>query len=348
MATRKEVAEQAGVSEATVSRVLNGVGPIKESTRQRVLEAAKRLNYQLNAVAASFARGRSGNIGVVLPHVPKVRLFSTYYFSEMLNGIGEAVRASGLGLLLLYRDPGAPFDYASLFRTQRVDGCLLLGTSSLPQERDDIGRLAELDVPFCVVDQRFEDARFPSVCADHVDGTLQAARHLLEQGHRRIGFLNGSPHYSNSADRAEGFRRALAEAGIPPDEAPLYEGNYSRKSGYEAAPLVHRDLGSLDAVLCANDRMAIGLAQGLKEKGCRLPRDLAIVGCDDSDAAALFDPALTTVRVPFYEMGLLAAERLLLRLNGTEEDARTQREPVMLPTRLIVRKSSLSGEEQLA
>ncbi|MBB6735024.1 LacI family DNA-binding transcriptional regulator [Cohnella zeiphila] len=347
MATRKEVADLAGVSEATVSRVLNGVGPIKETTRQRVLEAAKKLDYQLNAVAASFARGRSGNIGVVLPHVPKVRLFSTYYFSEILSGIGEAARAGGQGLLLLYREPGAAYDYASLFHTQRVDACVLLGTSSLPQERQGIERLAKLDLPFCVVDQRFGETGFPAVCADHEEGTLQAARHLLGLGHRRIGFLNGSPHYSNSLDRAEGYRRALAEAGVPLNRKLLYEGNYSRKSGFEAASGIYRDLDSLDAVLCANDRMAIGLAQGLRERGCKLPRDLPIVGYDDSDAAALFDPPLTTVQVPFYEMGRIAAERLLRRLSGdTGEDLQGEGSSlVMLPTQLIVRKSSQSGEE---
>jgi len=347
MATRREVAKLAGVSEATVSRVLNGVGPIKESTRQRVLEAAKTLDYQLNAVAASFARGRSGNIGVVLPHVPNVRLFYTYYFSEILSGIGEAARSRGQGLLLLYREPGAAYDYASLFHTQRVDVCVLLGTSSLPKEREGIERLAKLDLPFCVVDQRFEDPRVPAVFAEHVEGTLEATRHLLGMGHRRIGFLNGSPYYSNSQDRAVGYRKALAEAGIPLNPELLYEGNYSRKSGFEAASRIYRDLASLDAVLCANDRMAIGLIQGLREQGCRLPRDLPIVGYDDSDAAALFDPPLTTVQVPFYEMGRIAAENLLRRLAGESGDVDSEKGDslVMLPTKLIVRKSSQSGEE---
>lgn len=339
MATRKEVAELAGVSEATVSRVLNGVGPIKESTRIRVREAAERLGYQLNAVAASFARGKSGNIGVVLPHVPKVHLFSTYYFSEILSGIGEAVRESGQGLLLLYRDPGAAYDYVSLFATQRVDACLVLGASSLPHELEAMERLAELELPFCVVDQRYDDPRIPSVCADHVTGSYLATKHLLDAGHRRIGFLNGSAHYSNSADRAEGYRRAMEEAGMAPDAGLIYEGNYSRTSGYEAAAAVRRDLERLDALVCANDRMAIGLIQGLRDAGCRIPEELPVVGYDNSDAASWFDPPLTTVEVPFYEMGKLAAERLL---DGAATGRGRHSEVVheRLGTRLIVRKSS--------
>lgn len=338
MATRKEVAELAGVSEATVSRVLNGVGPIKESTRARVREAAEKLGYQLNAVAASFARGKSGNIGVVLPHVPKVHLFSTFYFSEILSGIGEAVRESGQGLLLLYRDPGEAYDYASLFATQRVDACLVLGASYQPREMESIVRMAELGLPFCVVDQRYDDPRIPSVCADHVTGSYLATKHLLDAGRRRIGFLNGSARYSNSADRAQGYRKAMEEAGAPADPDLIYEGNYSRTSGFEAASAVRRDLERLDALVCANDRMAIGLIQGLREQGCRMPEALPVVGYDDSDAASLFDPPLTTVEVPFYEMGKLAAERLL-EGRKSEEGLRPFRET--LSTRLIVRKSSL-------
>ncbi|MCC3373934.1 LacI family DNA-binding transcriptional regulator [Cohnella sp. REN36] len=341
MATRKEVAELAGVSEATVSRVLNGVGPIKAETRERVLEAANRLGYQLNAVASSFARGMSGNIGVVLPHVPKVHLFSTYYFSEILSGIGEAVRTGGQGLLLLYRDPGQPFDYVSLFRTRRVDACLILGASSLPQEEAGIRALAKEGVPFCVVDQRFAEPAVPAVVADHIGGSFAAARHLLAAGHTRIGFLNGSPQYSNSADRDRGYRLALAEAGIEADERVIYEGNYSRKSGYEAAELVARDLDRLDALMCANDRMAIGVIQGLKERGIPLPDALPIVGYDNADASSLIDPPLTTVEVPFYEMGQRAASRLLDALAGRPGAAPAGLE--IVPTRLVVRKSCSSS-----
>lgn len=337
MATRKEVAELAGVSEATVSRVLNGVGPIKESTRARVREAAERLGYQLNAVAASFARGKSGNIGVVLPHVPKVHLFSTYYFSEILSGIGEAARTSGQGLLLLYRDPEEPFDYVSLFSTQRVDACLVLGARSVPHEEEAIVRMAEERLPFCVVDQRYEDPRISTVYADHASGTYAAAKHLLERGCRSVGFLNGTPHYSNSADRTEGYRTALREAGLMPDAELQFEGNYSRTSGYKAAEAVNRRLDRLDGLVCANDRMAVGLIQGLKERGRRIPEDLAVVGCDDSDIAAWIDPPLTTVGVPFYEMGRLAAERLMESM----KEERTSREAIreVLRTSLVVRQS---------
>ncbi|RUS48711.1 LacI family DNA-binding transcriptional regulator [Cohnella sp. AR92] len=351
MASRKEVADMAGVSEATVSRVLNNVGPIKEETRRKVLEAAERLGYHLNAIASSFAKGKSGNIGVVLPHVPKVRLFSTFYFSEILSGIGEAIHSSGMGLLLLYREPGADYDYLSLFRTSRIDACLVLGATSLPQDEQSIARMADAGVPFYVVDQRYDKSRIPSVLADHVQGSYLATKHLVDQGHRAIGFLNGSSFYSNSLDRLEGYRRALRECGIPYDGDLLFEGNYSRKSGFEATESILRNLDRLDAVACSNDRMAIGLIQGLKEAGIGVPERLPVIGYDDSDAAALIDPALSTIRVPFYEMGKLAAERLLGELSsGAEREepdngvgVRNRNE--VLPTSIIIRKSSITEKE---
>ncbi|TJY40837.1 LacI family transcriptional regulator [Cohnella pontilimi] len=341
MTTRKEVADLAGVSEATVSRVLNGVGPMKESTRARVLEAAERLGYHLNAVASSFARGRSGNLGVILPHVPKVHLFSTYYFSEILSGIGEAVHRRGYGLLLLFRNPEEVYDYVSLYRTLRIDAGIILGASSLPAEVEGIRRLAGEKLPCFVMDQHFADIRIGTVATDHVEGAYLAVRHLLGLGYRRIGFLNGSPQYSNSSDRTAGYRKALEEAGIPLDDGILYEGNYSRKSGYSAAERIYADLGKLDALFVANDRMAIGLMQGLREKGCSLPGDLPIVGYDDSDAARFTEPPLTTVQVPFYEMGRLAADKVLDRLSAEPGQGGTYLE--ILKPKLIIRKSCGGG-----
>jgi LacI family transcriptional regulator len=338
VASRKEVAELAGVSEATVSRVLNGVGPVREETRRRVLEAARQLNYQIHALAASFARGRSGNLGVVLPHVPKVRLFSTYYFSEMLGGIGEAARERGMGLLLLYRSPGEAYDYVPLFRSVRIDACIVLGASSLPEEETGIRAMAEEGLPFCLIDHRSADGRASSVGAAHEEGSRRAVEHLLENGYRKIGFLNGSPWYSPSREREAGYTRALREAGLEPDPKRMFSGNYSRTSGRRAAEAVCERLRDLDAMFVANDRMAIGLMQALRERGVRVPDDLAIVGCDDSDAAAMVDPPLTSVRVPFGEMGRTAAERLLDRLPDWRGPESVFHET--LPTELVVRESS--------
>lgn len=347
--TRKEVAQLAGVSEATVSRVFNDVGPMKEETKQRVLQAAKKLNYHPNAIAQCFARRRSGNLGVVLPYVPKVHIFSTYYFSEILSGIGAQVKESGYDMLLMFRSPGEESDYTHMFRSQKVDACIILGAMDTPGERAELKKLEEGGFPFCLVNQHYVGERFNEVDADHESGSYLAVSHLLDLGFRRIAMLNGSPQFSNSGDRLRGYERALREAGllvngtesglregIPPHW--YYEGNYSRTSGYRAAAEIYRHLDQIDAVFVSNDRMAAGLMQGLRELGCHPGKDLAIVGYDDSDAARMTDPPLTSVAVPFYEMGRLAAENLLLRA-ATETGAGLDIFQLKLETKLVVRQS---------
>ncbi|WP_127580264.1 LacI family DNA-binding transcriptional regulator [Paenibacillus koleovorans] len=341
MGTRKQVAERAGVSEATVSRVFNGVTPMKESTKQRVLEAAAALGYTPNVIAQRFAKGRSGNLGVVLPYVPKVHLFSTYYFSEILSGIGETVRELGYDLLLLFRSPGEETDYASLYRSGKVDACIMLGSSDDANEIQALQELEEQGYPFCLVNQHYAGRQWCEVDADHIRGSYDAVKHLLHGGCRRIAFVNGPELYSNSRDRLQGYWNAMTEAGIPVEESLLFEGNYSRKSGYAAASRIYERRSSIDAVFAANDRMAIGLMQGLRELGLRPGVDLPIVGYDDSDASRLTDPLLTTVHVPFFEMGRRAASQLLELLSNQADGHETAPFQEKLETHLVVRGTSL-------
>ncbi|MFD2615154.1 LacI family DNA-binding transcriptional regulator [Paenibacillus gansuensis] len=337
---RKEVAKLAGVSEATVSRVLNNVGPIADRTRQRVLEAARQLNYHPSAIAQSFVKRKSGNIGVILPYVPKVHIFSTYYFSEILSGIGEQVKRNGYDLLLLFLTPEEELNYAQYFQKQKIDACIILGARDVPQERKALLELERGGYPFCLVNQRFEGCRYYGVDADHVTGSYEAVRHLAEQGAKDIAFVNGPMMYSNSADRLEGYRRALEEAGLPYRPERVFEGNYSRKSGYSLSASLTLQGSRPDAVFAANDRMAIGLLQGWKEKGLEAGRDIALAGYDDSDAAKLTGPPLTSVDVPFFEMGGRAVEHLIRQMQAHSESIAGEPFYEILPTRLMVRPSS--------
>ncbi|MEK4260076.1 MULTISPECIES: LacI family DNA-binding transcriptional regulator [Paenibacillus] len=342
IASRKEVAELAGVSEATVSRVLNNVGPIKEETKERVLAAALKLGYTPSSLAQSFARRRSGNLGVVMPYLPKARLFSTYYFSEILSGIGSKAREEGYDLLMLFRNAEEPMDYNELFKMRKIDACIVLGAKEEPGELASLRRLKEEDHPFCLINQHFAGEAFHEVDADHVEGSWQAAKHLLEQGFTRIAFLNGPESYSNSRDRLTGYTRALAEVNLSVDSSLLFEGNFSRKSGIIAAKEMLPLLNEIDAIMAANDRMAIGLQQGLQELG--IPRDRlpAIVGYDDSEAAELTTPALSSVRVPFYELGELAAAQIIELLGNNLAEVPAPAVQIKLPTELVIRASSKS------
>ncbi|WP_440109116.1 LacI family DNA-binding transcriptional regulator [Paenibacillus sp. QZ-Y1] len=347
MASRKEVADLAGVSEATVSRVLNGVGPIKEETRRKVIEASEQLGYVPSALARSFARSKSGNMGVVLPYVPKAHLFSAYFFSEMLSGIGNKARDSGMDLLVMFRTPGEVMSYTDLFRRQKVDACIILGAREDDGERAAIQQLHQEGHPYCVMNQHFAGESFMEVDADHVEGSRLAIHHLTEQGYRNIAFLNGPDSYSNSQERLQGVQIGLKEAGMSTQPSLVLEGNYSRRSGMEAAGIIAARLGEIDAVFAANDRMAIGVMQGLRERGISVQDFPAFVGYDDSDAAEMAVPPLSSVRVPFYEMGELAASKLIHGSLGITpppgESGHTSETSVrqLLPTELVIRASSL-------
>lgn len=322
--------------------MLNNVGPIKEETKERVLAAALKLGYTPSSLAQSFARRRSGNLGVVMPYLPKARLFSTYYFSEILSGIGSKAREEGYDLLMLFRNAEEPMDYSGLFKMRKIDACIVLGAKEEPGELASLRRLKEENHPFCLINQHFAGEAFHEVDADHVEGSWQAAKHLLEQGFTRIAFLNGPESYSNSRDRLTGYARALAEVNLSVDSSLLFEGNFSRKSGIIAAKEMLPLLDEIDAIMVANDRMAIGLQQGLQELG--IPRDRlpAIVGYDDSEAAELTTPALSSVRVPFYELGELAAAQIIELLGNNLAEIPAPAVQIKLPTELVIRASSKS------
>ncbi|MCM3781386.1 LacI family transcriptional regulator [Neobacillus mesonae] len=325
-----------------MSRVLNGVGPIKEETRVKVLEAASQLGYVPSALARSFARSKSGNMGVILPYIPKARLFSSYYFSEILSGMGNTVREQGYDLLVLFRSGEDTPDYESFFRMQKVDALIVLGAKDEPGEREALRKLQQASHPFIIVNQHFDGETFPEVDVDHEEGSRKAVEHLLEQGHRRIAFLNGPLSYSNSMDRYRGYQKALQQEGLLPDPTLQFEGNFSRRSGYAAGEKIAVRIDEVDAIFVANDRMAIGLLQKLREAIPSEQQLPAIVGYDDSDSAEICVPPLSSVRVPFYEMGELAARMMLTVCEDSSKwTAMFQDKPrYLLQAELIVRASS--------
>jgi LacI family transcriptional regulator len=335
MATRKDVARLAGVSEATVSRVFNNVTPLREETKRKVLQAAKELNYHPNAIAQSFAKGKSRNIGVIVPYMPKVHLLSTFYFSEILSGIGVKLGELDYGLLLLFQSPNDPKDYVRLFQTQKVDGCIILGSQDIPGETDALMRLHQLGLPYCLVNQTYGNQPFHSIDAMHCEGSLEAISLLLQKGYQRIAFLNGPMKFSNSSERLTGYVTALKKAGIDPLPEWMFQGNYSRTSGIKAATEIARILRKIDAIFAANDRMAIGLIQGLREYGFQAGQDYALIGYDDSDIARMIQPQLSSVRVPLFDMGQLAAEKVLDMINNEA----SEQIHVRLPVKVIERAS---------
>ncbi|KHF38015.1 LacI family DNA-binding transcriptional regulator [Halalkalibacter okhensis] len=343
MVKRKDVAKLAGVSEATVSRVFNNVTPLREETKRKVLDAAKQLNYYPNAIAQSFAKGKSRNIGVIVPFLPKIHLLSTYYFSEILSGIGMKLGERDYGLLLLFQPPNEKKDYVQLFHKQKVDGVIILGSQDTPGETESLNKLHEQGFPYCLVNQTFANFPFHSIDAQHYEGSYAAVSLLVEKGLKRIAFLNGPMRFSNSYERFAGYKDALKEAGITCSSNLLFEGNYSRTSGLKTAEQMANYMSEIDAVFSANDRMAVGLIHGLSELGYQVGQNYAIIGYDDSDIASLMKPQLSSVRVPLFDMGQQAAEKVLAMLDEGIHSP-TQ---VRLPVTIIERDSIQMSEKEM-
>jgi LacI family transcriptional regulator len=333
--TAREVAELAGVSRTTVSFVLNSIPGmrISEETRQRVLEAARQLNYHPDATARRMVSGRTNVIGLVLRQSPE-QAFADQFLPQVLGGLGQAATALGYRILL---EPIPPENhtgaYAQLVRERHVDGIVLSGPRF--DDRDLLSAHAE-DTPVVLMG-RLPNTNLPFVDVDNVDGAQRATAHLLGLGHRRAALIaNAPPIYTASADRLAGYRRALEAAQLPYDESLVRYGAFTPQSGKTAMHDLLTVTPRPTAVFVASDAVALGALQAIRERGLHVPRDIALVGFDDIPLAGFIDPPLTTVRLPAAGLGWGAAD-LLIRLITAEEAIRNP--SVILETELIVRTS---------
>jgi DNA-binding LacI/PurR family transcriptional regulator len=330
--TLEEVAAAAGVSRATVSRVINGLDRVSPKTRQSVMKAVDRLGYTPNRVARSLATRRTDTVALVIPE-PTTKLFGDPFFPRLLTGISEILSAADKQLILL-----APQNEADEERLQRylmtaqTDGVLLVslhGNDPLP------GDLARRGIPV-VVGGRPPTEGVSYVDVDNVQGALTAVRHLVSIGRRRIATIVGALDMTVGADRLEGYRRALREAGLELDPRLEASGGFEQDGGRRAMSELLDRTPNLDAVFAASDLMAAGALQTLRRSGRRVPQDVAVVGYEDSPIATTTEPPLSSVRQPTEEIGREMARLLLAGVASGQRVARR----IVLDTELIVRDSS--------
>jgi DNA-binding LacI/PurR family transcriptional regulator len=331
--TLEEVARAAGLSRATASRVFTDSPRVSPIARRAVERAAQKLGYVPNRAARSLVTGRSDSIGVVIPE-PTTRLFGEPFWPSLVRGISDELSQRELQLVLFA--PQSSGDEARLERYLtggHVDGALLVslhGSDPLP------ARLAARGVPVVVGGRPLDNAQVSYVDVDNVAGAFAAVDHLFRTGRRRVATISGPRDMSAGIDRLEGYRQALASAGVPVSEELVEEGDFGQESGQRAMAALLRRTPDLDAVFCASDLMAAGALRVLKEAGRRVPEDVALVGYDESAIAASTEPPLSSVRQPIEEMG---REMARLLLAGIEEKARPPRR-VILAAELVVRRSS--------
>jgi LacI family repressor for deo operon, udp, cdd, tsx, nupC, and nupG len=332
-ATMRDVASLVGVSQATVSYVLNAKrnARVGMETRQRVLEAAAALQYRPNAIARAMASGCSRTIGVYQPHVAESAL-SGMWSTLVTRGIGEALNQREQHLLLFgYRGSDEP--PPSSFVDGRVDGLIILA----PHREDELPkRLANLNFPTVIVGSYApEGTNIASVDADNVRGAWNAVEHLINLGHKRIAHLVGPINVPNAVDRWIGYEQAMVAHGLLGTGELTIPSSFQEEGGYRSALEVLARSPSPTALFIANDIAALGALRACADMSLRVPEDVAIVGYDDSPVCVVARPQLTTMRQPAVEMGRAAVELMMSLKEGEPVSERN----LLFPAELIIRES---------
>jgi LacI family transcriptional regulator len=325
--TMFDVAIEAGVSTATVSRVANGHPNIRLATRERVEEAMRRLGYVANLRARSLAGGRTNLIGLIVDDL------ESSYISQVARGIDEAVATHGYDLMVstMHMRERTTRHIESLFNGF-AEGLIVLLAGGFGRY---LGEVEARKFPVVLIDHD-PASNVSIVKADNDAGTREAVRHLSTLGHDRIGFITGNLKVASARERLDAYRTEVAELGLNPQTDLVVDGDFTLDGGATAA----RQLLGLNepptALLASSDAEAFGVMQVAREMGVTIPGDLSLVGFDDIPEASYVTPTLTTVRQPMRKMGVLAAEMLM----SIVEEGQGQTSTVRLPTQLIVRETT--------
>jgi len=324
-----DVAQQAGVSTATVSRVINETGYVSDAIRRRVLRTVQKLNYYPNASARTLASGRSHQIGLLISDI------SNPFFPELVKSIEQAAYRSGFEVMLAETD----YDSERLHRAVRrflerdVAGVILMASEL---DFEFVEGLARRQVPLVFLDLRPAGGRTSTVAVDYGKGIDEAVHHLAGLGHRRLAYVGGPGRLASAAQRLDAFQSAVARHIGTQSPPRLYEGDFRLEGGLRAASQILEAHPRPTAVLAANDLMALGIMKACQARGLAVPRDISVVGFDDIVFAGLADPPLSTVCLPREELGRRAVDALMVHLHGAARDGRE----VQVPTHFVPRGST--------
>jgi len=331
--TTTRVAELAGISHMTVSRVLNNSPYVKKETRQKVLAACRKLNYRPNLIATALRSKKSGAIGVIVP------TFQHTFYARLLNSIEKKCRKTGYHIITIqgqHKDQQTFITQNELefLLARQVDGLLI----DLRLDDDILKRLKKESIPTVFVDVPPKDNGFSFVGTADLDGGKNLTRYLLHLGHRQIAFLAGPKDAYTSERRLAGYRTALIEARINFDKNLVFYTNYTTGGGYEAAKRLLANSAPITAIIGANDYIAIGALSALAENGIKVPQKISVAGFTGDEIGAFTVPPLTTMGQPIEEIGRKAIEILLALI----KDPRRPTERILLPATLLKRSSTTS------
>jgi LacI family transcriptional regulator len=327
-ATIADVAELAGVSAATVSRVFNKTAPVNGDLESRVRSAAEQLGYMPDSIARSLRTQRTMTWAVLITDI------QNSFYTSLVRGIEDIAQANGYSVMLCNTDEDLvkESEYLSVVAAARMAGVVISPSSAT---ESDVTGLLELGTPVVAIDRRIANEEVDTVLVDNIDGARRGTNHLVGIGRTRIACITGSPRTTTGSERLLGYKRALDEAGLPYDEQLVRYADFKESGGFRAASELMDLEEPPDAIFVANNLMTLGTLEALREREVPIPDRVAVVGFDDEPWAEYTRPPLTVVAQPTYEMGRQAAELLLERIGGASGPARE----VILRTELRVRES---------
>ncbi|WP_142326712.1 LacI family DNA-binding transcriptional regulator [Priestia megaterium] len=329
MATIRDVAAKAGVSAATVSRIINNKGQATPETIARVHAIIKELGYKPNVVARSLTSRKSNTIALLVPTI------SNPFFPELARGVEDVANSYGLNIFLCNTDDEREKvnNYLVSLRERYVDGVII---NSLNLTNEDLEELHSNGIPTITLDRTFSNHEFSSISVKHRIGAQLATKHLIDIGCKRIGLIRGPEDDFTAVQRMWGYRDYVKEFDWF-DQSWIALGDFSVKSGYLCMKELFQRHPDIDGVFASNDLMAIGLLKAAHEWGRKVPDELAIIGFDGIDMSQYTNPPISTIKQPSYEMGKMAMEELLRLIKKPESDFNK----IELDVELILRESSM-------
>ncbi len=330
--TIRDIAQMAGVSPATVSKIINNYGGISENTKKKVLDIIIQTGYQPNFSAKSLATKKSNLIGLI--YAGKINVEFTHpFFIDVVTSFKRNMGLLGYDILMFsnehfYQDNGS---YLARCKHFHVDGCLIITGEEI---EDAIYELVDSDIPCIGIDLEIQGPRSSYVMTDNINLSSKVIQHFYLHSIRDIGFIGGSPESAITKLREKGFKDTMNQFGLHVKEEWVQYGDFHEESGYVAMKKILEATTLPQAIYAASDMMAFGALRAIKEAGLKVPEDIRLIGCDDIDACRYSDPQLTTVRQDKERLGKLAAHMLNDLTNGT-----TDLKPVFIDSELIVRES---------
>ena len=329
----KDVANKAGVSTATVSRVLGDFPGVRDKTRKKVLKAITELNYEINAVARSLRQKKTNSIGIIVGNV------LSQFYSVIAKSVEDTANKFGYHTILCNGDenPEKEFEYLKVLKSNRVDGIILTPTG---KNSEYVQNLISSRTKMLLLDRLIEGVDCDAVLVDNTNGAYKAVKYLIDQGYRKIGIVDAYLDRTTGAERLKGYLQAIEEAGIAKDDSLIKIGNFKKESGKRLTRELLKQSNRPEAIFTTNIDMSMGALIAIKEMGLTIPDDIGIVCFDDSDWASILDPPITVIRQPVYQLGSIAAELLIKKIENNKNSLNQMPSIVTLNTELIIREST--------